>query len=186
MVKQNLVFTWLICPRQDRTESALPYGNIVALNTNGSTLHYQHQLRQHPQDPQSLLIDAGGEYRGYASDITRTHAQNDPQHQTFDHLIKGLDRLQQNIVAEISIGKTFTDLHTYFHQQLAELLVEQEILKCTSAQAYDQRLTESFCPHGLGHLLGLQVHDVGGHLANEQGDLEPPPENFLHCAIPGV
>ena len=161
-----------------QNESALPYGNIVALNENGSILHYQHQQRSHAGDAKSLLIDAGGEYRGYASDITRTYACSGSQHAVFAKLVEAMEVLQQNIIAQVKPGKTFTDLHVFLHQQIATLLVAQNILNCSAEDAYAKGYTESFCPHGLGHLLGLQVHDVGGHLANEEGDVEPPPQNF--------
>src|SRR5690606_25216178 len=58
----------------EHTELELPYPNIVGLNENAAVLHYQHQQRQAPKHLRSLLIDAGAEFRGYASDITRTYA----------------------------------------------------------------------------------------------------------------
>ena len=55
------------------TDSDVPYNNIVALNENGATLHYQYKSFNKPAHHRSLLIDAGAEYNGYAADITRTH-----------------------------------------------------------------------------------------------------------------
>ena len=57
-----------------QTESALPYSNIVAQNEHAGVLHYQHYDREPPRRRASFLIDAGGRFRGYASDITRTYA----------------------------------------------------------------------------------------------------------------
>ena len=61
-----------------QNETALPYGNIVAQNENAAFLHYQLQKRERATVQHSLLIDAGGAFRGYASDITRTYAKANP------------------------------------------------------------------------------------------------------------
>ena len=52
----------------------MPYNNIVAYNEHAAVLHYQHLERRAPKALRSFLIDAGAQFRGYASDITRTHA----------------------------------------------------------------------------------------------------------------
>ena len=61
------------------TDSDVPYNNIVALNENGATLHYQYKSFEVPSEHRSLLIDAGAEVDGYASDITRTWGNGDPE-----------------------------------------------------------------------------------------------------------
>src|ERR1700710_173811 len=60
-------------PRPQREEE-MPYNNIVAYNQNSAVLHYQHLERSAPKSLRSFLIDAGAQYRGYASDITRSYA----------------------------------------------------------------------------------------------------------------
>ena len=161
-----------------QAELDLPYGNIVALNEHASILHYQHQDRHHPTPAQSLLLDAGGNYRGYASDITRTYAANGTAHQTFAELLELMEQHQRALCASVRPGMTFAELHEQMHRQLGEVLVSAGIATCSAEAAKENGLTEAFCPHGLGHLLGLQVHDVGGHLADEHGNPAPPPENY--------
>jgi len=159
-----------------QAEVDLPYGNIVGLNEHAAVLHYQHQNRRHDHAPRSLLIDAGGSYRGYASDITRTYAgsgEND-----FAELLKRMQSHQQALIDSIRPGVRFADLHVQMHRQLAAVLADAELVTCAADAAFEQGITEAFCPHGLGHLLGLQVHDVGGHLADDHGNPAPPPEQY--------
>jgi Xaa-Pro dipeptidase len=172
----DIHMAYLIASKQSETE--LPYGNIVALNDHGSILHYQFQQRQIPQQYRSLLIDAGGNYRGYASDITRTYASTGAQHQHFTDLISAMETHQLALIKSVKPGITFADLHVQMHQQLGDVLAQAELVNCSGQTAFETGITEDFCPHGLGHLLGLQVHDVGGHLADEKGGSAPPPANY--------
>ena len=161
-----------------QNEAALPYGNIVAINEHASVLHYQFQERTRPDITRSLLIDAGGEYRGFASDITRTYATADGDHDEFAALIGAMQTHQDSLIAGVRAGRTFADLHVQMHQQLAEVLATAGLVTCSAEAAFADGLTTCFCPHGLGHLLGLQVHDVGGHLADADGNQAPPPEQY--------
>ena len=161
-----------------QTERDLPYGNIVALNEHASILHYQHQEQQHVLPARSFLIDAGGLYRGYASDITRTYVHQGTQHEDFAQLLLDMEQHQLELINSITCGKTFAELHVQMHQQLGKVLAANGIVTCTAEAAFERGITEKFCPHGLGHLLGLQVHDVGGHLANAQGQAAPPPPQY--------
>ena len=78
----------------------------------------------------------------------------------------------------VAPGASYVELQQLMHEQLAEILTTHHILKCSAQEAFAHGLTEAFCPHGLGHLLGLQVHDVGGQQIAESGELRPPPENY--------
>ena len=157
-------------------ESKLPYPNIIALNEHAGVLHYQHYDRMRPRPAHSFLIDAGGRSGGYHSDITRTYSANPGDE--FDDLVQALDATQRQTVARIEPGLSFVDLQVHMHRQVAELLVRFDILKCSAESAYDQSVTDLFFPHGLGHLLGLQTHDVGGHFASEDGEAAEPPDRF--------
>ena len=165
-----------------QNEKYLPYGNIVALNEHGSVLHYQHQQRSTSRNL-SLLIDAGGQHHGYASDITRTWVAHGDAHNTFRNLVEAMQTLQDGVIDYISPGLDYANLHLHMHKLLAGVLVDAGIVTCSAAEALEQGLTRLFCPHGLGHLLGLQVHDVGGYLADEPGHTVNPPEGHdtLRC-----
>ncbi len=153
-------------------DNELPYGNIVALNEHGAVLHYTDLEREAPSESRSFLIDAGAHVHGYASDITRTYAAEDAE---FGALIDRMDEMQLKIVDGIRVGVDYRDLHLETHRLLAELLDEAELAKGSPDELISSGTTSAFFPHGLGHLLGVQVHDVGGHLADESGTTIDPP-----------
>lgn len=169
----DIQLAYLAASRQ--RESHVPYQNIVALNSHGGVLHYQHYDLDPPTQYYSLLIDAGRAVSGYAADITRTWAGRDADPQ-FSELIVGVETLQRNLIASIRPGKSWVQLHHSMHQQLGELLVDQRLIRCSAESAVDTGITRAFCPHGLGHMLGLQVHDVAGR-QNAQGEPLPSPES---------
>jgi Xaa-Pro dipeptidase len=174
-----------------QTEQELPYGAIVALNEHGATLHYQHRARTppRPRDIHSLLIDAGCQYNGYACDITRTYAYRDDR---FAAMVADMDGLQRALCAAVRPGVAFPDLHRRTHLGIAELLSRWGIVRgMAAADMVAAGITAAFFPHGLGHLLGILVHDVGGHMADDRGTALVPPADFpkirfLRTLEPGV
>lgn len=160
------------CGAVGHAENDLPYGNIIALNENGAVLHYQHQSHDRPDEFRSFLIDAGGRVNGYASDITRTYAKEDGE---FADLVKRFERLQLELVSEVRAGVDFTDLHMRCHAKIAALLSETGIAQGSKEALIESGVTATFYPHGLGHLLGIQVHDVGGHMGDDTGTVIDPP-----------
>ena len=161
---------YLVASGQRETE--LPYGNIIALNEHAATLHYQRLRAEPPAVKRSLLIDAGAEFNGYAADITRTYSASATD--DFAALIAEIDALQQRICAEVRPDVDFMVLHGFTHRQLAGVLREHNIVKCSADEAVATGITRAFLPHGLGHLLGLQVHDAGGRLADKTGRKREP------------
>ncbi|MFC2993269.1 Xaa-Pro dipeptidase [Halomonas tibetensis] len=154
-------------------ESELPYPNIVGLNAHGGVLHYQHYDTVAPEKRRSLLLDAGVRYRGYCADITRTWPGHDSVAE-FTPLIDGVTSLQHDLIAQLAPGVSYVDLHRRMHEGLAALLVEQRLVNASIESVLESGLTQAFCPHGLGHLLGAQVHDVAG-LVDATGQRRPPP-----------
>lgn len=167
----------------DHNEPDLPYDNIVGLNEHAAVLHYQFQQRMVPKAHRTLLIDAGARYNGYAADITRTHS---PAGTLFADLIDALDEQQQALCARINATTDFVSLHEQTHRVIARLLAQFDIVHGSEKQLVEQGVTRSFYPHGLGHLLGLQVHDVGGWQQDALGTLRKPPEAhpFLRLTRP--
>lgn len=156
--------------------SELPYPSIVALNEHAGILHYQHYDRSRPPGTRSFLIDAGARADGYHSDITRTYSANPGD--DFDELVAALDEKQRAAVASVRPGRTYVDLHVDMHLEVAELLSRFSLIHCSPEAAFDLGITDAFFPHGLGHLLGLQTHDVGGQFGAADGAAVAPPERF--------
>lgn len=147
-------------------ERELPYNPIIALNEGGAVLHYQVQNKEQPAKLHSLLIDAGAEFVGYASDITRTHSHHDAE---FAAMIRRFDELQLKLCGQVKVGVDWRDIHQASYRAISEFLREADIISATADEAVDTALTSVFYPHGIGHLLGLQVHDVGGFQKDASG-----------------
>ena len=162
----------LYCDATEHRETELPYSSIVALNEHGAILHYQHLDRTPPAEARSLLIDAGAEASGYAADVTRTWTE---PRSPFAPLIASLEELQQTLCAEVHAGIDFIALNDRAHELLAGVLSAHKLITCSAQQAYESGLTRTFLPHGLGHLLGLQVHDAAGRQLAADGAIRNPP-----------
>lgn len=160
------------CEAVSHTDAELPYGNIIALNNHSAVLHYTDLDREPPAELRSFLIDAGAQVHGYASDITRTYANADPR---FQALIDRMNEMELDIVNRVQAGVDFRDLHVTTHKLLAAVLVEADIATGSPEALLQAGVTSAFFPHGLGHLLGIQVHDVGGFMENESGTTIDPP-----------
>ncbi|HFB66161.1 MAG TPA: Xaa-Pro dipeptidase [Aeromonadales bacterium] len=156
-------------------EHEVPYGNIIALNENAATLHYQHCQPEPPSSLRSFLIDAGASCRGYAADITRTYAKEADR---FAEMLLAFDDLQQALVVQLKPGLDYVALHQQTHEKIAHWMADFNLLTTSAETAFEQGVTRTFLPHGLGHYLGLQVHDVAGKQANADGDMIAQPENY--------
>lgn len=170
----------------DHVEEEVPYGNIIALNENAATLHYYHHGRQRFDEASlhSFLIDAGASYNGYASDITRTYSRNADE---FQQLIDALDRAQLELVDACRPNTNYIDIHLLAHRKIAELLVQFRFTRDLDADGVvEKRISSTFLPHGVGHFLGLQVHDVGGFMADRTGATIPKPEGHPYLRLTRV
>jgi Xaa-Pro dipeptidase len=172
----------------DQREEEMPYNNIVAYNENAAVLHYQHLERRPPEPLRSFLIDAGAQFRGYAADITRTYAAAPG---LFSDLIDAVNAAQLRLCAEIVAGCDYRDVHLSAHRILGDVLYDVGLIKLPGEAAVEARVTGVFFPHGIGHLIGLQVHDVGGVMADSKGSERRRPEGHPYLRLtrmlePGV
>ena len=168
----DIQLAYLAASRQ--RESNVPYQNIIGLNEHAGVLHYQHYDLNAPKQRYSLLVDAGRRFRGYCADITRSYAGPDAP-AAFGELVTAMHGLKDELVKGVAPGVNFLALHEQMHHHLGEILVANDLFKGTAEQAVVEGVTRAFCPHGLGHSLGLQVHDVAG-LRHPDGTPAPAPE----------
>jgi Xaa-Pro dipeptidase len=168
------------CSATGLREQELPYGNIVAFGRGAAVLHYQNLVRRRDAPRPSFLIDAGAAYRGYASDITRTHGGGDA---SFGELIAGMDALQQRLCSAVRAGTDYREVHLQAHWLIAGLLRDAQIITCSQETAVAEAVTGVFFPHGIGHLLGLQVHDVAGFARDAAGGDIPKPAGHPYLRL---
>lgn len=155
-----------------QSELELPYSNIVCLNEHAAVLHYQYQRHDLPDAHRSFLIDAGADVLGYASDITRSYGNGDA---AFQSLIDGVDRVELALCDMVRPGVDYGEIHLTAHRLLAQVLRDIGVVRMDAEDMVTSGVSSVFFPHGVGHLLGLQVHDVGGFMAGpEGGRVEPP------------
>src|SRR5215813_158670 len=149
------------------------YTSIVGAGANATVLHYisnNDELR----DGDLLLIDAGAEYRGYASDITRTFPINGrftkPQREIYQLVLD----TQMACVEMVRPGTTHDELKSKSIELLTEGMVRLGLLKGEPKQLIKEKKHEQFYMHGLGHMLGIDVHDVGVYYYDKESRaLEP-------------
>ena len=159
----------------DCLDFELAYPSIVALEPKGAVLHYRNKRRA--RGGKVLLQDCGARVRGYGSDITRTWAAPgcDPR---FTALMAGIQDLQRTVFGMLRPGLPFLQAHQRAHAELAGLLRRSGILRAEPEEALALGLTRPFMPHGLGHFLGLNIHDVAGRATGPGGGQLPPPEPY--------
>jgi Xaa-Pro dipeptidase len=164
-----------------QTESELPYTNIIALNEHCAILHYHDLKHAPPAQRHSFLIDAGASFHGYASDITRTCAG--PEAGEFHALIDAVDGVQRELCGQVRAGRDYADLHIEAHRRLAGVLRDQGIIRMSAESAVESGVSSTFFPHGLGHPIGLQVHDVAGFAADDAGATIARPEGHPYLRM---
>ncbi|HSE33448.1 MAG TPA: Xaa-Pro aminopeptidase [Pyrinomonadaceae bacterium] len=158
---------------RERGASAPAYTSIVGGGPNATVLHYitnDGQLR----DGDLMLVDAGAEYKGYASDITRTYPINGrftkPQREIYELVLKA----QKSCVEMVRPGVTHDQLKQHSIEVLTEGMVQLGLLKGDPEELIKEKKYEQFYMHGLGHMLGIDVHDVGRYYyGQESRALEP-------------
>lgn len=158
--------------RQDAND--LPYGNIVGLNEHAAVLHYTERDRLPPRESRSFLIDAGASHAGYASDITRTYAADTGG--AFQHLIDAVDAAEQRLCDRVRPGVDYRQIHLDAHLEIARILRETGIVDMSPESMVETGVSAKFFPHGIGHYIGLQVHDVGGFAQSDRGGTIDRPE----------
>jgi Xaa-Pro aminopeptidase len=139
---------------------AVAYSSIVAGGPNACVLHYRDNNRQ-LLDGELLLIDAGCEYHGYASDITRTFPVNGsfsgPQKAIYEIVLAA----QEACLAAVKPGADFHDYHKVAERVLAQGYIDVGLCKGSLSEVLENGSYKQFYMHRAGHWLGMDVHDAG-------------------------
>jgi Xaa-Pro aminopeptidase len=163
--------------------SGSSYTSIVGGGGNATVLHYIDNKDQ-LQDGDLLLVDAGAEYRGYASDITRTFPINGKftpaQRDIYDLVLK----CQVSCVDMVRPGVRLEDLKTHSVEILTEGMVELGLLKGDPEKLIEEKKYMQFYMHNLGHYLGIDVHDAGRYYF--KGESRPAEVGMVMTIEPGL
>lgn len=169
------------CQAAGQDANDLPYGNIVCLNEHAAVLHYTDRDRLPPAESRSFLIDAGASHGGYACDITRTYAGEG--HTEFAAMIDAVDVAQRAMCDQVRDGVDYRQIHLDAHLALAGILRDFGVIRCSSEAAVATGVSSAFFPHGIGHGIGLQVHDVAGFAASDAGGTLPKPDGHPYLRL---
>ena len=159
------------------------YSPIVASGANACVLHYvSNDARM--ADGDLLLIDAGCELDGYASDITRTFPVNGhfsgPQRAIYELVLAA----QESAIGETRAGKGWNEPHDAAVRTLAQGMLDLGLLKGTLDEALEKETYRRFYMHRTGHWLGLDVHDAGDYKSN--GNWRPLVPGMTLTVEPGL
>ncbi|MEQ8579030.1 MAG: aminopeptidase P family protein [Balneola sp.] len=163
------------------------YNGIFASGVNASILHYVVNNSM-IKDGDLFLMDSGFECNGYASDYTRTFPANgkytDVQKGIYNSVLAGMDK----VLDSIKPGVKMEDLHLLAARTMMEGLKDMGIVKGSIDDMMEENIFALFFPHGLGHFLGLDTHDVGGYPKGVDR-IERPGIKFLRARrelLPGM
>lgn len=169
------------CQAAGQDAGELPYQNIVALNEHAAVLHYTELGRVPPADARSFLIDAGAGHAGYACDITRTYSADAGDE--FQAMIDAVDAAQLKMCGQVRAGFDYKQLHLDAHLSLANILEDFGLIAVSPETAVETGVSSAFFPHGIGHGIGLQVHDVAGFAASDAGGTIPKPDGHPYLRL---
>jgi len=171
----NYVFT--------KNQTQPSYNPIVGGGANACTLHYISN-RDTLNDGDLLLIDAGAEYDGYASDITRTFPVNGKftaaQKDLYDIVLDA----QLAAIDQAVAGNHWGDVHDAAVRVATQGMIDLGILKLSLEEELEQEGYKHFYVHNTGHWLGLDVHDVGDYTVDGESRLLEP--GMVMTVEPGI
>ncbi|XP_031784394.1 xaa-Pro dipeptidase isoform X2 [Nasonia vitripennis] len=163
------------------------YTCICGSGCNAAILHYGHAGAPNNKvlkDGDMCLFDMGGNYCGYAADITCSFPANgkftDDQKIVYNAVLDA----RNAVMNAAKPGVLWTDMHLLANRVMLEALKKGGLLQGDVRDMIKAGLNAVFQPHGLGHFLGLDVHDVGGYLPNHPARSKEPGLNKLRTARP--
>jgi Xaa-Pro aminopeptidase len=158
---------------RDRGATGIAYNSIIGGGENATILHYVENNRP-LKDGDLILIDAGAEYNGYAADITRTFPINgkftQPQREVYDVVLD----VQQQCIEATKTGNTVKKRQELSIELLTEGMKKLGLLKGKTSDLIKKKEYMKYYMHGVGHYLGLDVHDAGRYFVDQQAKNSRP------------
>lgn len=152
------------------------YTCIAASGDNAATLHYGHAGAPNDKtvyDGDMVLFDMGGEYYCYSSDITCSYPANGKFTEKQKGIYNAVLKSNRAVMKALKPGANWVDMHLLADRVHLEELKKLGLLQGDIDEMMKVRLGAVFMPHGLGHMMGCDVHDVGGYLPGQQRRKEP-------------
>lgn len=171
----------------------MPYESIVGAGTNGAILHAIPTLKR-IKDGELVLIDAGADLHDYCVDITRVYPANGQMSSQQKSIYQIVKQAQKSCIDLCRPGTEWRDVHLNAARVMAQGLHDLNILRVNVDEAMETGAISTFFPHGVGHMVGLRVRDVGGPPnprpktyagSRVRADL-PLKEGFLMTVEPGL
>ena len=159
------------------------YNFIVASGNNATTLHYNFN-DQVCENGELLLIDAGCEINFYSGDITRTFPVNGRFSPIQKKVYQGILKIQKEIISYIKPGIYFKDLHSMGEKLLTDLMIELSLVRGRKEDIMKANEHRKYYPHGIGHWLGMDVHDSGLYMI--KGEPRPVEAGMVFTVEPGL
>ena len=154
----------------------MAYTCICGSGANGSILHYGHAGRPNDRvlvDGDTVVLDMGGDFNGYTTDITRSYPVNGRYTSDQAAIHNAVYEAQQAVIHAMRPGVSWPDMHRLAERVVLQHLAQLGVLKGSVDELMAAHLGAVFMPHGLGHLLGMNVHDVGGYHPGTERSSEP-------------
>jgi Xaa-Pro aminopeptidase len=160
------------------------YTSIVASGDNANTLHYVTN-NKHLKSGELILIDAGCEYQYYASDITRTIPKNKKFSKPQKDLYSLVLFVEKEIISMIKPGIYRSDLQKRAEELLCKGMIKLGILKGNYKQLIKNSIHKKYFPHGIGHWMGLDVHDEAPYKTKKLKEI-PLKKGMVLTIEPGI
>uniref|UniRef100_A0A7S2SQ72 Xaa-Pro dipeptidase n=1 Tax=Mucochytrium quahogii TaxID=96639 RepID=A0A7S2SQ72_9STRA len=162
------------------------YTNICACGSSGSILHYGHAGAPNDEvveDGDMALLDMGAEYKEYSSDITCSFPVNgkftDDQKLIYETVLAS----QFAVMRAMKPGVSYIDMHTLSYRVILENLKKGGLLRGEVEDMMKANLGATFMPHGLGHFMGVDTHDVGGRPKGHQVQTRDGYKSLRNCRV---
>jgi Xaa-Pro aminopeptidase len=161
------------------------YNGIFASGANATTLHYVFN-DETLKAGELMLIDAAGQFNYFTSDITRTYPISGRFNQEQAEVYEGVLKVQKELIEMVKPGLPYQALHDTGTSLLTELMLELGLLTGRKEDIIQALEHKKYYPHGIGHFLGMDVHDVGLYINPKTGEPRLLEENMVFTIEPGI